>query len=506
MRCAEALLMIGASIPSWPSRHDGTSTAVLPASIEGPARADRADLVQIHAERGVDCRARAFRLRGRLGLTVAVKATFQMVPGQPMTSIAAHPIIVRDRHHDDDPSQSLVVASELAPYRPGADVLLRGHACAPAGTSVRSSTVRLMIYRGEHVLLFKQLVAQGDDAGGTPFERMPLRYERTTVGPHGENPVGVPPTMRPPNLFDPSRPGRPAGFGPIARSWPARARLLGAFDSTRLEDPILELPDDFPWLFFHAAPSDQRLSLLHGDEHVVLDGMTSFAPWIDSQLPGVSGVAFAHRRALRAGPGQPISMVADTLSIDADTLCCSMIWRGVLALSSDAELDELAIVADLATTRAAPPVAPVKAPTARACPTTRVTRVDASPGARPPAAVLPFVAPIEGASIPMVAPRPRGPTPRAARGREADSELSTADLLPEAHRQIASKPATPFRASPPSAPPSVAPPSITPALSAPPSVAERREPALPPDPKSLGAHFLTEMALLMTRADAPPPH
>jgi hypothetical protein len=342
--------------------------------------------------------------------------------------------------------------------------------------------VRLGIYRGEHVLLYKQLVAQGDDAGAIPFEKMSLCYERSAVGAHGENPAGVHPTSRPPNVFDPRRPHLPAGFGPIAGSWPTRARLLGAFDPTRLEDPILELPDDFPWLFFQAAPSDQRLGFLRGDETIVIDGMTASTPSIESQLPGLSGVARVHTRAQGAGPGEPISLFADTLSIDADMLCCSMIWRGTLVLRGDAEPGELLVVAHLAT---------AKTSSVRARPTTQLTMTEGHGNPQPRAAVLPFVAPTEGASIHAAAPTHGVSAREATQVVKLDREDSTADLPPEQHRQIAPHPATPFRPAP-----SLAPPPIV----------ERREPALPPEPKSLGAHFLTVMAILPTRADAPQPH
>src|SRR5436190_1368568 len=72
------------------------------------------------------------------------------------------------------------------------------------------------------------------------------------------NPVGVGGAgARPPNLVHPANPHRPAGFGPIAPSWPLRRKFLATLAQSK--DGVLEVPDGFDFRAFHAAPSDQQV-------------------------------------------------------------------------------------------------------------------------------------------------------------------------------------------------------------------------------------------------------
>lgn len=293
---------------------------------------------------GAAAAAIAFRHAGRLHVTVIVKATFAFAPDAEMPRVEPQPIF-RDEVPHDAPARSVRFASDLTPCRPRAEVLLTGHAHAPPSGPVRTLPVRLAVFRGDRALLDKTLVAQ-DPAG---FTRLPLVYERAYGGPgFVENPAGtgVAPGSAAPNLVDPARPKRAAGFAPIARDWPVRARLLGATRRDPLDAAIAQIPDTLDWAYFQAAPPDQQIDSLRGDEWIVLEGLHPSRPRSRMRLPDARGRARLHGlSAFGVSEGQPLELTADTLHIDADTQRCTLVWRRNLPLANDAALEALRVVA-----------------------------------------------------------------------------------------------------------------------------------------------------------------
>ncbi|MGK3985916.1 DUF2169 domain-containing protein [Sorangium sp. So ce136] len=284
------------------------------------------------------CGTTLWRNAGTVWVTVLVKATFELVHGQLAKLSAPLDLVREDRYRVM--SGSLEAASELAPYLPGAGVVLTGHAYTPDGRPAASAAARLVVAR-ERVLLEKTVHVFGDrDGSGAcaqPFQKMPLIYERAYGGPGiAENPVGVGAagTAGLPNILDPQHPSRPAGFGPISRHWPARRRLLGSVDERVLQAPEPEIPEAFDWRYFHAASLDQQLERLQGDEWIVLDGLHPTLPHIETRLPSASGKARRHLvTAGGVGPAHTVDLFADTLVIDTERLVCSIVWRGRFALA-----------------------------------------------------------------------------------------------------------------------------------------------------------------------------
>ncbi|WP_441292352.1 DUF2169 family type VI secretion system accessory protein [Sorangium sp. KYC3313] len=297
------------------------------------------------------CGAVLWRMRGAERLTVLVKATFALVHDRTAELAAAVDLVRAD--HLREGWGSLEEASETAPYLPGAGVVVRGHACAPAGTTATALPVRIALFRDGRWILNKALHVFGDRTreapSPRPFSRMPLVYERAFGGPHLEgNPVGVGSDAVLPSIVDPGDPMRPAGFGPIARHWAPRRHLL-ARDLPA--DPLaLDLDGSFDFRYFHAAPADQQIDFLRGDEWIFLEGLHPHWPWLRSSLPSARGLA----RLYRTGPegedhGQAIELVADTLTIDADRLLCSVVWRGNVALLAGDTPARMRVVAGVET-------------------------------------------------------------------------------------------------------------------------------------------------------------
>ncbi len=350
----------------------------------------------------------AFRVGGELRLAVVVKATFVLAPDGPMVRVDPEPIARADQHRDRSPASSLVASGDLVPYRPRADVLLSGHARAPRDAPTPAMGVRLMVARGQDVVLDKRLAVRGtpDPSGRTrepsPFAAMSLAWELAAGGP--ENPVGI--VEGPgawPHIVDPRHRDRPAGFGPLSPQWPARRRLL-TLDERAFAAPVPELPRDFAWAFFNAAPEDQRIDFFRGDEWIGFEGMNSQLPRVQSCLPGVRGSARVYGPTPELHAGQPLALSADTLTLDTDRLRCSVVWRGSFALAAERDLGALQIFAGVASA-----AEPLSFPAEYTRP--------ASPPARP--------------SAPGAAP-PRPAAAHAASAPSVDDEAATREIAPAA--------------------------------------------------------------------------
>jgi hypothetical protein len=271
--------------------------------------------------------ALAWRFAGVLRVTVVAKATFGFVADGTMPRIPPQPVVAGEVHHGGNPARSIRLTTDLAPYQNRADVLLTGHAHAPNGLVLETLPVRLSVFAGGEPRVDKTLLVR--QAGG--MTRLPLTYERAYGGPgFGDNPfgTGLARGSAEPNVVDPFDPKRLAGFSPIGAGWPARRRLLGPLQRLVLAtNHVVDLPNDFDWSYLQAAPPDQRMDFLRGDEWIVLDGMHPVHARLRMQLPGARGLGLVYGLSpWGVLEGQPIALHGDTLRIDTDeervTLTC----------------------------------------------------------------------------------------------------------------------------------------------------------------------------------------
>lgn len=288
-----------------------------------------------------------FRFGGALRVMVVAKACFRLVQGGPMTVDSPPEIRASEAHHADNPARSIRAASDLAPFLERADVLFTGAAYAPGGSPVPAMSVRLAVARGGYAVLDKVLAIYGDRApsGGEPkpFTRMPIVYEKAFGGIGlGDNPLGT----ATPNIVyaDPARQKEPAGYGPISWYWPSRKRLLRGHPRQALEQRIVEIPEGFDASYFQAAPEDQRVPFLGGDEAILLQGLHPSHASLETRLPGARAAA---RVYTKSGMGRPFPLVADTLYIDGDADQCSITWRGSFPVTHEDALADLCVAAGL---------------------------------------------------------------------------------------------------------------------------------------------------------------
>ncbi len=287
------------------------------------------------------CGALAWRFRGQLRVTAVVKATFAFVPGGTMRLEAPD-----DLHLADVPwgeRASLWAASDRVPYRLFADIVLVGHAYLPPGGGV----VRLAV-SGQRTLVDKSVGVSDDVGDGAP---VPLAYELAFGGPSSaDNPVGTGMVGGSPlpSLIDPVAPRRAGGFGPLARSWPARARLLGSIDPACLEEPIADVPSEIDWGYFQAAPPGQLTDFLRGDESIRLEGMSREHPVLETRLPGATAAGRVYGLPSHdAAQAVPIAFHGDDLHLDADRRCCSLTFRASFSVPSEEVLPTLVLVAGI---------------------------------------------------------------------------------------------------------------------------------------------------------------
>jgi hypothetical protein len=292
-----------------------------------------------------DASAVAWREAGRLFVTVVAKASFSLTPGAEMARCEPQPIIGAELHYGNNPVRSVRFTPDLAPRLNRADVLFTGHGHAPSGAPAVLGAARLVVFAGEWAVLDKTILLQ-DPRG---FQRIPLVYERAFGGSTVlENPLGIGGDADggEPTLVDIIAPRRPIGFGPIARAWPARKRLLGKTQRRVLEGAVAEIPAGFDWSYFQSAPRDQQIDALRGDETIALFGLHPTLPVLVARLPRVRGRARLHHLTGSGIPeGHPLDLTLDTLRIDGDEERCTVVCRGAFEIATEAALGEMLILA-----------------------------------------------------------------------------------------------------------------------------------------------------------------
>ncbi len=313
-------------------------------------------------------------------------------------------------------ASSVRAESDIAPFKPRCDVLVRATAWAPGGRPATRWPVRLRVTAPDTppagsdddaprgVLIDKALEVCGPrwferaltgwtlTASG-PTDRVPVRWERafggrsTVADPRDPskplldevcftNPLGrgwiearheealrrscvamperidAPQVERPdarvtgvviaqhpphaveaPQMAELSRDYafKPAGLGCVGRAWTPRLQRAGTYDDAWLRDRHPFLPDDFSFSYWNAAPDDQqiahpglglRVELMNLCESVRDDGgLMSF------ELP-------QHRAfvmAWMAGLPVPVPAVIDTLTVDAEAMVVTCVWRALLS-------------------------------------------------------------------------------------------------------------------------------------------------------------------------------
>jgi hypothetical protein len=309
----------------------------------------------------------------RWTLTVVCKGTYTLAPGEATLAPEQDDVNDRDNHWDDDPRRSVYAPSDLAPFKPRADVMLVGHAFAPRSELVRSLSARMRVGEMEkaiEVVSPRVWTREGELREGPRWSKLPIRWEYAAGGQSTWNPVGVSPTAPPdaygqlllPNLQPPGLRAQqwsdlfvPIGLGPVASSWRLRREKLGRRAEGWSDEnwPQIPLDDDFDGEFFQAAPPDQQIETLHDDEAIVLEYLHPDHPHLATKLPGLHPHAFVDVPGLAP---HDLVMTADTLWIDTDRGLCTVTWRGQVAVDGPAQQGRVVIAIEEAGRRLTWPI------------------------------------------------------------------------------------------------------------------------------------------------------
>ncbi|WP_437715669.1 DUF2169 domain-containing protein [Sorangium sp. So ce448] len=245
--------------------------------------------------------------------TAVCKATYDLQPGTSPLSVEQEPPWENDVYSEDDPSW-MRAASDLAPFKRRADVLVVGRAHAPRGPSSRARIARISVGQCEKAV------------------QVPAGGARTDV----------------------------LGLGPIAPTCSARTAMLGRHAAHWVHRAwnTRPLPEDVDGAFFNVASTDQQLPHLAGDERILLELLHPRHERLETRLLRVAPRALVHRR--HAAP-QELRLRCDTLTIDAHRGLATLVWRGVVVLSDPADDGRVTVTAQIgeeSTHSAQPLVAP----------------------------------------------------------------------------------------------------------------------------------------------------
>jgi hypothetical protein len=284
-------------------------------------------------------------------VTGIAKISFVLQTGR-LGPTAAEPLVEKDQYYRRSTLQSLEDHSDMIPYLPRAEAFVRGTAVVPRGQRVHA---RFLVQQapGQAVLLDKMIEIRGDlepapraDTGAgvpghasTPYASspdivaIPLRYE---LALHDDvaNPAGIQSetSQTLPKLLNPQAEDLPIGLGSISPYWPLRANRMKPQDSAAFHRSPVDLPPDFSWDAYSAAPANQRIQgYFQGTERLYLEGFHTKDRVIDAVLPGASILGRAY---FRDGSSTPVPMVADTLRVDLDRRLVSITFRGYVAARS----------------------------------------------------------------------------------------------------------------------------------------------------------------------------
>lgn len=262
--------------------------------------------------------------------------------------------------HEERAGSSIRLPSDLAPVKPGTEILLVGHARHPAAyADARWVDVTLSV-EGETTRLRKSLRVFGprrwQERNGTwvpgspaPYQETPLRWEWAFGGPgevlnpigRGADAIGGSGTDRECHRIEsiaddvPATSFSPAGFGPIAANWEPRRSRGGKVVAAELAP---HPPVDRDPRYYCSAPDDQWLSdPLAGGETFIVTGVHAHSAW-SFQLPEAQpeiGWSIRGQRE-RATPH------LDTVILDADAQVVTACWR--VSFAAPRDLGELGCI------------------------------------------------------------------------------------------------------------------------------------------------------------------
>ena len=287
-------------------------------------------------------------------LYVIVKATFQI--GKKITlANDQHKPLNADVYWTEPGESSVKYASDMHIGKAATDIIMLGHACAPAQQEVSQLDIHLSVGQvTKTVRVFGDRQWQdGRITAPVKFKTMAMIYENAFGGTHivngkidsaeTRNPVGKgfagsrkPEEMNGlslPNLENPDALIRnhsdhpaPACFGFCAPGWQPRAAFAGTYDDDWKKTRAPFLPADFNKRFLNMAHPDLVYpGFLQGGESVQITHMNPGGT-VQFDVPHVQ---LATRIALDGNTESP-AFDLETLILEPNQMTASMVWRAAM--------------------------------------------------------------------------------------------------------------------------------------------------------------------------------
>ena len=307
--------------------------------------------------------ALGFQADGRERLTVIAKSTYRMpLAGEQVElGVEQQPLIEADRFTGEPGLSAPVLETDFAHTKPRCDVIVVGHATAPAGQAVQHLTVGLRVGT-----LLKQLQVSGrrhwrssllgwHASEPEAFQRLPLSYdlayggtdrtheaegrtrtfEANPVGmghwPDRQDLAGLPlPCLEPvgEHLSSPLGQVAPVSLSPVGRNWLPRRRLAGTYDEHWVTHTAPLWPADFDEAYFQCAPPDQQMPFPVGGEPVVLQHLSAEGRRAFHLPVAPLPVTFVPHQ----GRALVQQAVIDTIVLEPDAQRFTLTYRSTLAL------------------------------------------------------------------------------------------------------------------------------------------------------------------------------
>lgn len=294
-------------------------------------------------------------------LGVVVKATWRLDGERLVPAEEPVEITQADLYYGNENETSVRLESDLALYKPATDVVVLGHAYAPRGRAKESKVAVRVGKAGLEARVFgdrKFAITLGfvRVVGPEPFEKLPLRWERSfggcqpgkggvIIAAEERNPVGqgfvgkkrrsyvnglaLPNFEHPKKLI--KKPGQkppPIGFGFVGRAWLPRRKYMGTYDAKWEAERLPLLPVDFDDRAFCGAPEALQIAPhLKGGEPVLLEGVSPRGP-LRFALPSARPTISVHWK----GSWEEIPALLDTVVFEPDESRLAVTYRARLRI------------------------------------------------------------------------------------------------------------------------------------------------------------------------------
>ena len=191
-------------------------------------------------------------------VSIVVKGTFGITAGQQDLPLAAEqvPVTWGDEFHGEPGVSSIASGADTAPLKVGTDLILRGHACAPRGKTVKMADVTLQVGGLSRVVRvvgdrkWYRSLGSWRATEPEPFQKMPLVYERAFGGW---------------DKSDKAKPGQThEKRNPVGTGFSSTGVQLEGVPLPNLEDPKAPIKSQGKRAraFFHIVSSSSRSSVM----------------------------------------------------------------------------------------------------------------------------------------------------------------------------------------------------------------------------------------------------